>query len=454
METSYNILMIDDDALMRDACHQTLTKHGHGVTLAKSGREALILIERWSFDLILLDLKMPGEDGLFVLARIRDLEPEAIVVMISGYGSIETVVQAMKLGAFDFIAKPFTPEELIKRLDRVLRNRLLTIENLYLKQTLNQDARRTEIISKSPSVEKVKEMIAMVAPTESTVLLQGETGTGKGLVARKIHEMSRRRGHPFMSVDCGSLVSTIFESELFGHAKGAFTGADKTQYGKFEMAHGGTLFFDEISNINLEIQAKLLKAVEEKRISKVGDHKVVKVDLRLVSATNRDLEKAIAERLFREDLFFRLNVVSIHLPPLRERKEDIPLLVQHFLDRFGRREGKAIENFSSSAMKALTEHHWPGNVRELENTVERLVVFARDKTVTTRDLVYSNTVLSSVLMREPLCLEEMERLHIMKVLERMEGNKTHAARLLGIDRKTLRIKMKKYQIPGVSIHNP
>jgi two-component system response regulator HydG len=453
MEASYNILVIDDDAFMRDACRQTLTKHGHSVTLTESGREGLSLLEKWSFDVILLDLKMPGEDGLSVLANIRELDPEAIVVMITGYGSIETAVKAIKLGAFDFIAKPFTPEELLKLVNRVMRHRRLTIENLYLRQSLDQETRHDEIISKSPSMEKVKEMIAMVAPTDSTVLIQGESGTGKGLLARTIHEMNRRRGHPFISVDCGSLVRTLFESELFGHVKGAFTGADTTQYGKFEMAHGGTLFFDEISNISLEIQAKLLKAVEEKCISKVGDHKIVKVDVRLISATNRDLQKAIAEGLFREDLFFRLNVVSIHLPPLRERKEDIPLLVNHFLNRFSMRQGKAVEGFSTSAMKALTGYSWPGNVRELENTVERLVVFARDKTISTQDLVYSNTVLSSVLTREPVRLEEMERLHIMKVLQRTEGNKSRAARLLGIDRKTLRIKMKKYQIQASSTHN-
>lgn len=447
MEASYNILVIDDDAFMRDACRQSLAKHGHSVTLAKSGREGLSLLEKWSFDLILLDLRMPGEDGLSVLAKIKELDPEAIVVMITGYGSIKTAVQAIKLGAFDFIAKPFTPEELLKLVSRVMRHRCLTIENLYLRQTLKQETRHSEIISNSPAMEKVKEMIAMVAPTDSTVLIQGESGTGKGLVAHTIHEMNRRRGHPFISVDCGTLVSTLFESELFGHVKGAFTGADTTQYGKFEMAHGGTLFFDEISNISLEIQAKLLKAVEEKCISRVGGHKVVKVDVRLISATNRDLQKAVAERLFRKDLFFRLNVISIHLPPLRERKEDIPLLVDHFLDRFIRRLGKPIDGFSPNAMKALTEYSWPGNVRELENTVERVVVFARDKTITTQDFVYSNTVLSGVLTREPLRLEEMERLHIMKVLQRTEGNKSHAAQLLGIDRKTLRIKMKKYQIP-------
>jgi two-component system response regulator HydG len=454
VEASYNILVIDDDAFMRDACHQTLTKHGHCVILAKSGHEGLTLLEKWSFDLVLLEMRMPGEDGLLVLAKIKDLEPETIVVMISENGSIETAVQSIKLGAFDFIAKPFTPDELLKRVGQALRNRQMTIENLHLKQNFNQKTLGTKIISNSPAMEKVKEMKAMVAPTESTVLLQGESGTGKGLVARKIHEMSRRQAGPFISVDCGSLVSTIFESELFGHIKGSFTGADKTQYGKFEMAQRGTLFFDEISNISLEIQAKLLRAVEEKSISKVGDHKVVNVDIRLISATNRDLEKAVAQGLFRADLFFRLNVVSIHLPPLRERREDIPLLMKYFLNRFRRREGKIIEGFSPNAMKALTEYHWPGNVRELENTVERLVVFARDRTITTQDLAYSNTVLSSMPMKDPLCLEEMERLHIIKVLELTEGNKTRSARLLGIDRKTLRMKMKKYKIPETSMQNP
>ncbi|NVM21055.1 MAG: sigma-54-dependent Fis family transcriptional regulator [Desulfobacterales bacterium] len=448
MEASSNILVVDDDAFMRDACHQTLTKHGHSVTLAKSGSEGLELLEKWSFDLILLDLKMPDENGLGILSEIKGLDPEAIVVMISGYGSIQTAVRAIKLGAFDFIAKPFTPDELLGLANRVLRNRRLTIENLCLKQSLKKETSRGEIISQSPAMAKVKEMVAMVAHTDSTVLLQGESGTGKGLVARRIHELSHRRGYPFISVDCGSLVRTLFESELFGHVKGAFTGADTTQYGKFEMAHGGTLFFDEISNISLEVQAKLLKAVEEKSISKVGDHKVVKVDVRLISATNRDLQKAVAKKLFRKDLFFRLHVVSIHLPPLKDRKEDIPLLLNHFLRGFSRKQGKPVEGFSENAMKALIEYDWPGNVRELENTVERLVVFARDNIITSQDLVYSNTVLPQMVMTEPMRLEEMERQHIMKVLASANGNKTHAAQLLGIDRKTLRVKLKKYQIPS------
>jgi DNA-binding NtrC family response regulator len=450
MEPSYNILVVDDDAFLRDACNQTLSRHGHSVTLAKSGSKGLELLAKWSFDLILLDLKMPDEDGLTILATVKERDPDAVVVIITGYGTIETAVQAIKLGAFDFIAKPFTPDELLELVNRVLRNRKLTIENLYLKQRLRQETRDTDIISKSLAMDKVKEMMAMVASTDSTVMLQGESGTGKGLVARKIHEMSPRHGHPFMAVDCGSLVKTLFESELFGHVKGAFTGAESSQHGKFEMAHGGTLFFDEISNINLEIQAKLLKAVEEKCISKIGDHKVIKVDVRIISATNRNLQRALADGLFREDLFFRLNVVSIQLPPLRERKEDVPLLVNHFLDRFSSKQGKPIDGISEDAMKALIAYSWPGNVRELENTVERLVVFARDKMIATQDLVYSNTVLSSVLSREPLRLEDMERLHIMKVLQRAEGNKTQAARLLGIDRKTLRAKMKKYEILSAS----
>jgi transcriptional regulator with PAS, ATPase and Fis domain len=274
----------------------------------------------------------------------------------------------------------------------------------------------------------------------------GESGTGKGLVARKIHELSKRRKHPFISVDCGSLVKTLFESELFGHVKGAFTGADSTQQGKFELARGGTLFFDEISNINLEIQAKLLKAVEEKRISKVGDHKVINVNARLISATNRQLQEAIEKGLFREDLYFRLNVVSIHLPALRDRQEDIPLLVDHFLRMYIKKQGKTVTGLSDNAMKALMGYNWPGNVRELENTIERLLVFAQGKTIRSRDLVYSNTVLSQMMSSEPIRLEEMEREHIVKVMSRANGNKTKAAKLLGIDRKTLRIKLKKYGI--------
>lgn len=446
MEKTFDILVIDDDAFMRDACHQALSRNGHKTSLAKSGREGLALLEKSPYDLVLLDLNLPREDGLFILAKIKDVDPDAIVVMISGRGSIETAVQAIKLGAFDFIAKPFTPEELIDLVHKTLRNRQAPGRRGDVKQSAEREPRPIRIVSQSTAMERVKEMVEMVAPTDSTILLEGPSGTGKGLIARKIHALSPRKSHPFVSVDCGSLVKTLFESELFGHVKGAFTGADATQQGKFEMARGGTLFFDEISNINLEIQAKLLKAVEEKNISKVGAHKVVEVDVRIISATNGNLQKAISQGVFREDLFFRLNVVSIHLPPLRERKEDIPLLVDHFLKIAMAGQGKDVEGFSPNAMKALMEYSWPGNVRELENTVERLVVFAQDQVISTRDLVYSNTVLSKIIGAEPIRLEEMEREHIAKILASVQGNRTQAARLLGIDRKTLRMKIKKYGI--------
>jgi len=447
MKNNYNILVIDDDSFMRDACYQALTRDSHFVSLAKSGREGLALIEKSLFDLILLDLKLPQEDGLYVLAEIKDIDPEAVVVMISGHGAIEAAVQAIKLGAFDFIAKPFTPEELLQLVKRVTKKGRLPQEDINLGNSITQQFKPKEIVSKSPNMTKVKEMITMVAPTDSTVLLQGESGTGKGLVAHNLHEMSKRLGSPFISVDCGSLVKTLFESELFGHVKGAFTGAETTQQGKFELAHGGTLFFDEISNISLDIQAKLLKAVEEKRVSKVGDHKVIQVNVRIISATNRNLQEAIAKGFFREDLFYRLNVVSIYIPPLRDRKEDIPLLVDHFLENSMQQLGKKVEGFSTNAIKALTRYNWPGNVRELENTIERLLIFAQGNTITTQDLVYSNTVLSQVVSSEPIRLEEIEREHIKKILTSVDWNKTKAAQLLGIDRKTLRIKLKRYQIP-------
>ena len=448
MTKGHNILVIDDDAFMRDACYQALTKTGHTVSLADSGREGLALLERSTFDLIFLDLYLPKEDGLFVLAEIKDMDPEAIVVMISGHGSIEKAVQAIKLGALDFIAKPFTPEELRQLVKRALKNRRLSTADSLKGRQAETPAGNKPIISKSSAMAKVKEMISMVAPTDSTVLLQGESGTGKGLVARRLHELSKRRRYPFISVDCGSLVKTLFESELFGHVKGAFTGADSTQEGKFELAQGGTLFFDEISNISLDIQAKLLKAVEEKIVSKVGDHKVVKVNVRIISATNRNLQNAITKGGFREDLFYRLNVVSLNMPPLRDRKEDIPLLVDHFLDRYMHKQGKQVEGFTPNAMKALTEYAWPGNVRELENTIERLSIFVQDRVITTQDLAYSNTVLSKVVDSEPIRLEELEREHIAKVMTSTSGNKTKAAEMLGIDRKTLRTKLKRYDIPA------
>lgn len=446
METRINILVIDDDAAMRDACYQALIRRGHDVMSAKSGKEGIALLDKWSFAVILLDLKLPNEDGIEILKQLKAQDPEAEVVIITGHGTIQTAVQAIKSGAFDVLTKPFTPNEVRRTVERAFKNRQLNIENVILKQTLKEKEKKEEIISQSPAMAKVKEMVKMVAPTDSTVLIQGESGTGKGLVARKLHPMSPRRDHPFVVVDCGSLVSTLFESELFGHIKGAFTGADTTQYGKFEMANGGTIFFDEIANINLDIQAKLLKVVEEKTISKVGSHRVVRVDTRIIAATNKDLKRAIRKGLFREDLFFRLNVVSIHLPPLRDRKGDIPLLIDHFLDIYTAKQGKTIYGISQEALAAMENYSWPGNVRELENMIERLVIFARGETITFQDLIYSNTTFSGMSAPETTTLEDAERQHIGKMLERFNRNITKTAESLGIDRKTLRTKIKKYKL--------
>ncbi len=413
--------------------------------LAKNGKDASALLDKWSFAVILLDLKLSNEDGMEILKQIKAQDQEAEVAIITGHGTIQTAVQAIKLGAFDVLTKPFTPNELRRTVERAFKNRQLNIENVILKQTLKEREKEKEIVSRSPAIAKVKEMIKMVAPTDSTVLIQGESGTGKGLVARKLHAMSPRRDHPIVVVDCGSLVSTLFESELFGHVKGAFTGADTTQYGKFEMANGGTIFFDEIANINLDIQAKLLKAVEEKAISKVGSHRVVRVDTRIIAATNKNLKKEIREGLFREDLFFRLNVVSIPLPPLRDRKVDISLLVDHFLDIYSAKQGKTIYGISQEALAAMENYSWPGNVRELENMIERLVIFARGETITFQDIIYSNTTFSGVSPPEAITLEEAEHQHIGKMLERFR-NITKTAESLGIDRKTLRSKIKKYNL--------
>jgi len=286
-----------------------------------------------------------------------------------------------------------------------------------------------------------------VAPTDSTVLITGESGTGKGLVARKIHHLSQRARRPFITVDCGTLVETLFESELFGHVKGSFTGADANKIGKFELAQHGTLFFDEISNISLEVQAKLLRAVEERKISKVGSHRVITVDVRIIAATNKDLARAIKDGAFREDLFYRLNVVLIQMPPLRERKSDIPLLVNHFLEKYNGRLKKQVRGVSPEAMDLLVRHDWPGNVRELENTVERLVVLSRGLYLEPGDLVFAGTILTpSAVPAGSVSLRDLERDHILSTLQRFEGHKSEAARALGIDRKTLREKLRRYNI--------
>jgi two-component system response regulator HydG len=446
-EAPAQILVIDDDKAMRDACFQILSRQGFRVELAASAKQGLSLLERLSFDAILLDLVMPDLDGLEALKKIRALDPDVEVIIITGYGTIQSAVESIKAGAFHFLSKPFVPDDLRNLVSRALEKRRMDLENLYLRQELKTKDERNVLVYESESMIRIMDMVARVAPTDSTVLITGESGTGKGLVARKIHQLSQRSRRPFITVDCGTLVETLFESELFGHVKGSFTGADANKIGKFELAQNGTLFFDEISNIGLEVQAKMLRAVEERKISKVGSHRVITVDVRIIAATNKDLPKAIKDGTFREDLFYRLNVVLLQMPPLRERKSDIPLLVQHFLEKYNGRLRKEMRGISPDAMDLLVRHDWPGNVRELENTVERLVVLSPGPYLEPADLVFAGTILTPAAeVADGTSLKDLERNHIIQTLQRCDGHKSETARALGIDRKTLREKLKRYDL--------
>ncbi len=446
-EAPTQILVIDDDKAMRDACYQILSRQGYQVELAASASQGLTRLEQASFDAILLDLVMPDMDGLEALKKIKALDPVVEIIIITGYGTIQSAVESIKAGAFHFLSKPFVPDDLRNLVGRALEKRRLDLENLYLRQELKSKDEKNTLVYKSESMARIMDMIKRVAPTDSTVLITGDSGTGKGLAARKLHQLSLRARRPFITVDCGTLVETLFESELFGHVKGSFTGADANKIGKFELAQNGTLFFDEISNIGLEVQAKLLRAVEERKISKVGSHRVITVDVRIIAATNKDLTKAIKDGTFREDLFYRLNVVLLQMPPLRERKSDIPLLVAHFLEKYNNRLRREIRGISPEALDMMVRHDWPGNVRELENTMERLVVLSPGPYLEPADLAYAGTILSpSSESSSAVSLKDLERDHIVLALQRYDGHKSETARALGIDRKTLREKLKRYNI--------
>ena len=449
MSRQANILVIDDEESMRDSCQQTLSRDGNRVEVAEDGSRGLAMLERESFDLVILDLKMPGLSGMEVLKKIRERDPEAMVIVITGYATIESAVEAMKRGAYDFIPKPFTPGSLRVIVRRALDRRELALENVLLRGELKASFGPEVIIGQSESMKKVEELVRKVGPTDTTVLISGESGTGKELVARAIHRHSSRRDKPFVVVDCGSLVENLFESELFGHVKGSFTGATATKYGRFELANGGTLFFDEIGNISINIQTKLLRVLQEREVTKVGSSQVIKVDVRIVAATNKDLQKAVKAGTFREDLFYRLSVVPITLPPLREKRDDIPLLANHFLEKYNKKRRKNIRAISDQAMKALVEYNWPGNVRELENAIERAVVLAENDVVKPSDLLYYGLTVETPSTSDAggaQRLSDLEREHIAKTLKMFNGHRGKAAKSLGIDRKTLRVKLKRYGI--------
>jgi two-component system, NtrC family, response regulator AtoC len=440
------ILVVDDEEIVRESLGGWLEKDGYTVASAPDGRSAVERLKEGGWNVLLVDLKMPGMDGLQVLEESRKLQPDAAAVIMTAYATVDTAVQAMKMGAYDYLVKPFDPEELSLLMQKIVAQQALLRENAVLRQALKREQRFQDVISKSPAMRKVFELAQVAARSNSTILILGESGSGKEVLARAIHAESQRAGGPFVAVSCAALTESLLESELFGHEKGAFTGAVARRRGKFESAHGGTLFLDEVGDISPKLQLDLLRVLEARKFSRVGGSEPVEVDVRIVAATNRDLGKAVADGTFREDLFYRLNVIPIVLPPLRERKEDIPLLVEHFLERLSAEMRKPLDGVSSEAMVALMAHDWPGNVRELRNVLERGAVVATGSVIHAGDLGLAPAAEPASAARVPGSLEEMERRHIAEVLAHAGGNVSQAARILEIDRVTLYNKMRKYQL--------
>lgn len=436
------ILVVDDEKRIRSSLAGILKDEGFDIALAEDGHQALEIIEKEAPDLVLLDIWMPKIDGLEILQKIKKQWPDIAIVMISGHGSIETAVKAIKLGAYDFIEKPLSLEKTVLVIQHALEAQRLARENRRLRQ---KDATRYRIIGKSKSVKGLKEQIALAAPTNGWVLITGENGTGKELVAREIHNKSQRADKPFVGVNCAAIPEDLIESELFGHERGAFTGATLKRKGKFELADQGTLFLDEVGDMSLKTQAKVLRALEEQSFQRIGGSKTIYVDVRVIAASNKDLKREITEGNFREDLFYRLHVIPINIPTLRERKEDIPLLVDHFLKVFSAELGQIPKTTTKEAMEMLLSYDWPGNVRELKNLIERLVIMVPKSHITTMDIPES---LRKGEIQPSLkeAKKEFERHFIIKVLAACDGNISKAARRLKIERSLLHQKIKHMQI--------
>ncbi|MCX8116797.1 MAG: sigma-54 dependent transcriptional regulator [Desulfobacterota bacterium] len=448
------ILIAEDEASQRELLEGFLKKEGFSVETASKGREALEKIEADFFDLALLDYKMPELDGLQTLREIRRRFPDLPVVMMTAYGTVETAVASMKEGALDYLTKPIDLEELLLIIRKTLERSNLIRENRELKARLQERYAFQNIISASPKMEEVMGLVARVAPSQATVLIRGESGTGKELIANAIHYASPRADKPFLKVNCAAIPETLLESELFGHEKGAFTGALQKRIGRFEEADGGTLFLDEIGELPPTTQVKLLRILQEKEFQRLGSNISLRVDVRVIAATHRNLEEAIKNGSFREDLYYRLNVISIHLPPLRERREDIPLLIDHFLKKYSELNRKKIQDLSKEARALLLRYSYPGNVRELENLIERAVVLCRGPVITREDLPFhlqegvpeKDWNVTKKMKTLPESLEEVERDLILKALHQHQGIQTRAAESLGISERVLRYKMKKYGI--------
>ena len=444
MKKMPSILVVDDEASIRESLKDWLMEDGYSVALAIDGEDAILRVEASQYDVILLDLKMPGIDGLETMRRIKEISPDSEVLMMTAYAAVDTAVLAMKEGAFDYLVKPFDPDEIELQIKKILAHKEVILENILLRKRLEEQTQYDEIIGKSPAMQEIFDLIDRVASSDSTVLITGESGTGKELVAKAIHGNSGRCYMPFVAVNCGALPDSLLESELFGYEKGAFTGADHAKRGRFEMAQSGTILLDEIGDISLKTQVDLLRVLQQKEISPLGSESPIEVDVRILAATNRDLDASIKKGDFREDLFYRLNVISIHMPPLRERKEDIPLLANAFVKQQCMKMNREIVKISPPALRQLMDYHWPGNVRELENIIERALVIGAGKEILTDDLPFSRT--DARVSDSPKSLKMMERAHILRILELTEWNISKAAREMDIDRQTLYNKMNKYAI--------
>jgi DNA-binding NtrC family response regulator len=440
MAKKVSILVVDDEQSVRDSLYDWFSEDGYNVECAENAKKALAILENHCYDIVLADIKMPGMDGLEMLRRIKEIKKDAIVIMMTAFASVNTAVQALKDGAFDYVTKPFDPDDLSHLIRNAVKQISLTEENVYLKERVSKLDNVDDIIGNSPAMQDLMNEVANVAQSNSSVIITGESGTGKELIARAIHANSPRKFFPMVTVHCGALTESLLESELFGHEKGAFTGAMYCRKGRFEMADGGTIFLDEIATISPKMQVELLRVLETKSFVRVGGNKEVTSDFRVICATNRNLKEMVDKGSFREDLYYRLNVVNIQVPPLRDRPEDIPLLVEFFIRKYCNSMNRQPVSIDENAMQKLMELDYPGNIRELENMIERAIVIGNGKRITVKDLPVKTGLSSSGTES----LDEISRIHIQRVLNHHDWNISRAARALKVDRVTLYSKIKKY----------
>ena len=440
MDKKISILIVDDEESVRDSLYSWFTEDGYRVDVAEHAKKALSLLETGSFDIILTDLKMPGMDGLELLQRIKSLNKDSIIIVMTAFASVDTAVKALKEGAFDYVTKPFDPDDLSHLIRNATRQVSLAHENETLKKRVDSLENVEDLIGKSEAIKRVLSEIESVAPTNSSVIITGESGTGKELVAKAIHANSQRKFYPLVSVHCGALTESLLESELFGHEKGAFTGALYNRKGRFEMADSGTIFLDEIATISAKMQVELLRVLETKTFMRVGGNKEISSDFRVICATNRDLKSMVEKGTFREDLYYRLNVMNINVPPLRERVEDIPLLVEYFIKKYCTSMNQPLITVDPAALKRMMGYQFPGNIRELENMVERAIVVGNGKKIMLRDLPLGKDVIDTTVES----LDEFEKAFILQILNKYSWNISRTAQALKVDRVTLYNKIKKY----------